>query len=70
MAIHSQRHGVCVCVAKGKTILGGGCGGAGSPSCLASTVGGGDAADRDILFGGGAGRIHHDVHYVLKYKST
>ena len=21
MAIHSQRHGVCVCVAKGKTIL-------------------------------------------------
>ena len=26
---------------------------------------------RDILFHrGGAGRIHHDVHYLLKYKST
>ena len=38
-----------------------------------AAVGEGDAAEqRDILFhrGGGAGRIHHDVHYLLKYKST
>ena len=61
---------MCVCGKRENHPGGGGCGGAGSPSCLASTVGGGDAADRDILFGGGAGRIHHDVHYVLKYKST
>ena len=36
MAIHSQRHGVCVCMAKGKTILFHR-GGTGSPSTLAST---------------------------------
>ena len=37
MAIHSQRHGVCVCKAKGKTILFHKGGGAGSPSSLART---------------------------------
>ena len=33
----------------------------------------GDAAEAEeypIPQGGGAGRIHHDVHYLLKYKST
>ena len=66
MAIHSQRHGVCVCVcmATGKTILfhrGGG-------RVLLPPWG----KQRDILFhrGGGGGEIHHDVHYFLKYKST
>ena len=76
MAIHSQRHGVCVCVYGGETILfhkGGGAGGgfsflpgphvqlenhktAGAISCSTG--------------GGGRGRIHHDIHYLLKYKST
>ena len=67
-AIHSQRHGVCVCMAKMKTILfhrGGGGGGAGPPSS-ARTVGkptkprrwgkGMPQKQRDILFHGGGGR--------------
>ena len=72
-------------------------GGAGSPSSLARTMwggdaagstaqnrggGGGDAAEAEgypvpqgktaggISCSTGGGRIHHDVHYLLKYKST
>ena len=32
--------------------------------CVGGGGGGGEGG------GGGAGRIHHDVHYLLKYKST
>ena len=96
MAIHSQRHGVCVCMAKGKTILfhrvGGGFSFPPGPHAQLENhktagVGGGDAAgsraqnrggggrgcrrSRGISCStGGAGRMHHDVHYLLKYKST
>ena len=62
---------VCVCVhvyGKRETILFHRWG-AGSPSCLAlenhKTAGGISCST-----GGGGGRIHHDVHYLLKYKST
>ena len=62
-AIHTQTRGVCVCVymclrAKGKAILNRG-------------GGGGDAAEAEgYPVPQGGGRIHHDVHYLLKYKST
>ena len=40
-----------------------------------AAVGEGDAAEAEGYpvpqgGGGGAGRIHHDIHYLLKYKST
>ena len=71
MAIHSQRHGGCVCVwQKGKTILFHGVGGgddAGSRAQNRGGVGKGmPQKQRDILFHRwGGGRIHHDVHNLL-----
>ena len=37
-----------------------------------AAVGEGDAAEAEgySVPQGGAGRIHHDIHYLLKYKST
>ena len=58
---------VCVCVAKGKTILfHGGGGGVLLPPWPARTVGKPRNRRRDILFHRGGGR----GEYLLKYKST
>ena len=81
MAIHSQRHGVCVYGKRENHPVPQGRGfsflpGEGMPQEAehkTAAVGEGDAAEAEgypVPQGGGAGRIHHDVHYLLKYKST
>ena len=67
---------VCVCVWWGNHPVPQGGGGGGRvllPPWPARTIGKPQNRRSDILFhrgGGGRGRIHHDIHYLLKYKST